>query len=834
MANRTLHEAIELVLNETATPLPAEEIAAQINQRSLYHRGDGKDVPIIQIIARAKKYKELFHVNENIITIIKDDLFSKELGIYKKYFQKEFDSSKPLEKINLLQNFLNFKLEERSRDLEGEKDNDDVLKEPTPIYESKNNNDLQTDNFRHQINLAENIFSWAFQNNTLNPVLPLEIGEILAKLEIFNATNRIYLYSNLVWSYLFPIVSNYPSKFTLKKLKDHDNPRLNSLNEKIKDFLNLNLEGNVCANEGESIGILIHKGFKTSNNNLPEEFLFFMDENQPWKQQFNKLILIIPQISLINNSLEYSRGRRKMLESKSLNTVISFPQYGQDNFLYSMLLFDFSKPTEEIFFGDFLNSESNWNTSKISEIVNKNREIKDVTKFINISEVIVRPYELFPKKFVVNPLEFLNESRKKIYTLRQLLKTFKRGTGKRNLGSLYAGGEIKFLRVSDLNSKGINFVTTDKILGIDHDELEISKSNLVSGGVVISSIGKNLKATLLPKDENFLLDSQLIWLDPDSDLVIPEYLVKELKKDYLHKQVNYFSTEIGIPRIKKNDILNLRIAIPIRADQIQEVREVKEDPTTVYKNQIEELRQEKENFIKILKHTLKQRIGSLSGDFRTLSTFLEEKNRDRTTISLEEIVVPIFPGDTPDDVEAFKLDSLLSRMKSALILSHSILEKAENILKLRHLEKEELNLRDLLRSIARTKPHINFEINGGRSTILADKSLLTIMFNNFFENAEKHGEFQKMKDKGRIAIEILNQQDNLVLEIRNNGKPMASDFTIEDFLSNGNSNGVSSGSGFGGYLIGQILNKHNGKVELIDTEELSMFKVGFRIFIPKN
>lgn len=838
----TLHEAIKAVLSHEGGSLSAEEIARRINIRSLYQRRDGSDVPSNQILARAKKYAEIFFVQEETISLKHDHTLNTRLEIFKKYLKEELNTSKPQEKIDLIDHFLNFQIEEWLKKAEDDKWKNDqnIIKTPSSIYNKNNNsNSISLDNmFKEHFILTENVLDWAFDDKKdFNPTLPLEIGRIIAGLNIYKESNKIYLCSNLVWSYLLPIVSNSSLKFKFEKLEFGENPRLAPLNEKIVNFLELRAEKWNNPNDYESIGILVHKGFKKTKTSIPEEFSFLLNENNSLKPHLDKLVLIVPESSLINTTPDYVDARKRVLENQALKAVFTVPQYGQNNIKYAILVFDFTETTTKILFADFLNSNDSWKISKIYDVVNKKQEIKELSKEVSIKK-INGTFQLFPKKFVIDPFDFHIESNHQVFALQNLLKSWQRGVSKRNFKGLYLGGEIKFLRTSDLNSKGVNFVVTDKVLGIDYDELENPERELVSGGIVISSIGKNLKATLLPDNDHFLLDNNLIWLNPDEKKVVTEFLVYELKKEYVQKQVNYFSSGSELPLLRKEDLFNLRIQLPERVDQEErihnEIGNIAIEPFSDYKKQIEDLRREKEDFIKILKHTLKQRIGSLSGDFETLSSFLEEKIKDKQNLSFEDITVPQFPGDKPKDIDAFKLKKVLSRMETALSLSHHILEKAEDLLKMKFLEKEEIEVKGLIKSIIFNKPHLKFKIVGPNIKVFADQSLLTIMFNNFFENAEKHGKFDTMQKEGIIAIELLEKNDDVIIEIRNNGKVMNPEFTIEDFLSNGNSDGKSGGTGFGGFLIGQILEKHNGRVELIDAEELTLYNVGFKIFIPKN
>ena len=55
-----LHGAIALVLGENPEGLTAREIAEKINERGLYQRKDGADVPPSQISARIHNHPRTF------------------------------------------------------------------------------------------------------------------------------------------------------------------------------------------------------------------------------------------------------------------------------------------------------------------------------------------------------------------------------------------------------------------------------------------------------------------------------------------------------------------------------------------------------------------------------------------------------------------------------------------------------------------------------------------------------------------------------------------------------------------------------------------------------
>src|SRR5690606_33570183 len=104
----------------------------------------------------------------------------------------------------------------------------------------------------------------------------------------------------------------------------------------------------------------------------------------------------------------------------------------------------------------------------------------------------------------------------------------------------------------------------------------------------------------------------------------------------------------------------------------------------------------------------------------------------------------------------------------------------------------------------------------GKAELFADKNQLRILFNNIIQNARQHG-FKQMENKPTIWINVEPKDElSIKISIGNNGKPLPPEFTIDDFLAKGKSSKQEVGSGFGGFLIGQILKNHKGEIELSD------------------
>lgn len=65
----TLHEAMQLVLKVKARALSASEIAENLNQNGLYHKGDGSKIKGGQISARVNDYPQLFTKLNGVISL---------------------------------------------------------------------------------------------------------------------------------------------------------------------------------------------------------------------------------------------------------------------------------------------------------------------------------------------------------------------------------------------------------------------------------------------------------------------------------------------------------------------------------------------------------------------------------------------------------------------------------------------------------------------------------------------------------------------------------------------------------------------------------------------
>src|SRR5690554_3111879 len=114
---------------------------------------------------------------------------------------------------------------------------------------------------------------------------------------------------------------------------------------------------------------------------------------------------------------------------------------------------------------------------------------------------------------------------------------------------------------------------------------------------------------------------------------------------------------------------------------------------------------------------------------------------------------------------------------------------------------------------------IELKLNGiDQLLINGDKNLLSNVFDNLIENAEKHAFNSEYFEDNKIKIELLcSFEDNTVqIDFCNTGKPLPSDLTFNQFVRKGSSFGINNGSGIGIWYVNEVIKKHKGFLGFTD------------------
>lgn len=250
------------------------------------------------------------------------------------------------------------------------------------------------------------------------------------------------------------------------------------------------------------------------------------------------------------------------------------------------------------------------------------------------------------------------------------------------------------------------------------------------------------------------------------------------------------------------------------------------------------------DIVRNLKHKLTQPISTLKNGIKTLQGYLQKQAEDKKPVSLQDITVPVFKGEDLNKLQEFTLEKQLQRLIECADLANTQLNQSESIIQLLHQELifEPVNLKELIKDdiiplfdlhavkIQYNKCDVNFECSR--------KELSNLVY-YVIENAMKHG----LKGQQPLNVKIhanlkknFEENEFVSITILNDGAPFPADFSLEQFTRKNSTGNKQNGTGFGGWLIGLITDKHHGKIELIneDINSLDDFKTGFIFTLPKT
>ena len=823
----TLHEAIEQVLQNAEKPLYPGDIADIINNEKLYKRKDGLPVSASQITTRANNYSKLFTTEGGSIKLVKDDLVSLKFQHYRNRLVHESNAITVYGKANKI-DVLVHALEELLREDNYRFSNNSIL-ERNFEYADRNTQP------REKLLVAYKLCEWFFkQSNSGHLRLSDRLIEVLSGLNWFEKNdNLIETYFEGYNDFLLKIAAD--NKGATFSIKGEHNTNLinefeydNQINRIVSRLIN---KGNFAytMSQTTTTGIFIPSFRRSAARNSRGELDGILSRLH---NNLDKAILIVPSGVLSSQSSFNSEAREQILNSGALETVIALPNGMFENIAInvSLLIFDFNIIDNQVFFLDASNTLKD-DMSEVVRIINNKKQVRDISRTITYQDLF--NYDLSPKRYVIDINDIEVKPGHKLYPIGQLIEQGKYGAMLRNKSSLYVGGEYKLIKIGDIDKSGLYFEPKDNMLGIDHDEIENIDKYLVKGGLVLSAFHNKIKASVLPNDTSFILGQNVYWLKFNGHKVLEEYVTSEFSQPYITRQVEYYSEGATIARLSIKDLMEIQIQIPSLEEQKNILfKKFRKSEKQVYDDNITN---QEQDFIKTLKHTLKQPLSGLGNDFASLKSFLNKKTKAKETIESNETIVPVFDTDTPEQIEIHTLKNTLDRMERAVTDMDYILEQAIKIISISEPIKESIQLKKFLQNIASEYPGIQFKITGKEVEFLADRKQLRILMHNFITNAIKHG-FNDSLEKPTIWLEIKTKDAiSFQLSIRNNGVPLPPEFTIQDFLAKGSSIRSDVGSGFGGFLIGLILKKHNGTIELIKNEGFGILphNVEFLVSLPK-
>lgn len=373
---------------------------------------------------------------------------------------------------------------------------------------------------------------------------------------------------------------------------------------------------------------------------------------------------------------------------------------------------------------------------------------------------------------------------------------------------------------------------------------------------LVNRKGRRLRASYFEyTGQAIIVSKSVLVFDLQQKKINKEYFLVQLHQKLFLAQFNMFRTDHEALQISEREFGQLQMPLLSLEEQIKLVQETKWSLLKEEEHKVETLRsrlnldkQTAQNrqmrIISSLQHELGNRLPAILTELKNIKDFLGDKIEEQTPLSWSDSIYPLFEGEEAEEED--QLGKVVRKIEQQLIYTINSIDAASNIISAdkERMQLEQLVLRNFLEDWAQLYAQekqfsIQIEVEDderGRELPIAtliDRAQLATALSNFVENARRHGFSKHKKHLIRFSVSLLEEQEEVLIEYKNDGKAFPNSFTFDDFVSYGNYAGDTGHSGIGGYLIHQIIENHEGSLyykEQIDKSD--PFKVQFDIILP--
>lgn len=562
-----------------------------------------------------------------------------------------------------------------------------------------------------------------------------------------------------------------------------------------------------------------------------------------------KLILVLPNGFFFRGGSDYEL-RQYLVQEDLIEAIISLPAGILFNTGIPINILVIQKSKTEKGLIKLINAQSFVSRSSNDYIIINEHGILDALQDTRNSDIlrIVRNDEVIRNDFNLNvPRYFQKEIDGVILGA---------------ISSLVRGEKItspikgKYVRIKDLQDDRINYLLDSNAL--EKREIPRNSYKLIKSSILLATRWKSLKPTFFKYlGDPVYVSNDIAALSIDESKVDAEFLINELKSEYISEQLESLRVNAVVPSISKHDLLEVKISLPSLVEQRAKVKGIKEAYLDEKKREI--LYLEKitglESGIKeqniYLRHSLAGPASNLKGAIINVRRIIEEKIKAK----IPEInQLKISPSHN------------LNLGDYLILLERDILKIAEIVSKTTYLQTniENKTLRPIdivsflkkylqeIREIKKNDYEIILDIDKeafldeNKNEIMvfvqANEDLLSDVFNNLIQNSEQHAFTNKQKNRIEFFV-TMNYQDpdrpgtDIVILVSNTGTVFNNNFTIQDYCRKGGKTGDNAGEGFGGYLICEIIKYFNGKLDIINEQGTEVIPetdlaTSFEIILP--
>lgn len=539
-------------------------------------------------------------------------------------------------------------------------------------------------------------------------------------------------------------------------------------------------------------------------------------------------------VCLVSNGRLFSGGhekdlRQQLIQNDYLEMVVSFPGLLLQNtsIPFSIIVINKDKKTKgRIKFIDtasFITRErKKWNFNYKELLSYIHSDIKnDAIRIVSNGQVEKEDYNLnVGRYFINNDPESVG-----IGELGEILTT---SVALKHVGHL--------ITTQWLRAEPLDYLIPNNF--VPYEQLPKTCKQLTESCFVISTLGGRLKFGYFKYEGiPFYISQDIFPFRLISNAIDPDYFVLQLSSQDLQDQVRAYSSGNSMLRLSKKDFLNLAIHIPqlntVR-DSLQHQQFIVRSTRSAYLNaqdnerQFFKYKEEAARDFQSMKHTFRQYLSSLKSNTLGTKKFLELNEGKQISLDM------VYSNNLRQN-----LGTHLQNVDALITALSNLLEDAP--------EKGTEESIDVVEFVSQFQKEFTFDNKFSYMLIIDDVSFqdeemldlepkISIdrlqfkkVLSNIVSNAVEHGFLGN--DEYIIAFTVMVENKSLILEVTNNGKPLATGFGLRELITRGEKTVDSKGTGIGGYDIKTIVEIYGGSLELDNNPE-DDFPVIYRLKFP--
>jgi type I restriction enzyme M protein len=531
----------------------------------------------------------------------------------------------------------------------------------------------------------------------------------------------------------------------------------------------------------------------------------------------------------------------QVLASTSLAPSIIIINKGRKNSNTDILFVDFQQESEkfsEVEFAEIatlcLHAYREW------------KEITPISRIVSADEVAANNYILDASRYVHKEFEALQKFRKgskeiDVQPLTQILK--RRKVGKHiapdeNIPLSRRPWRLPMVKGRDLSrQRDETFFDPSQLDTFFQVGKASDRFILRESAILMSLVGRDFYPIYFEfSGHPILLGNSIVALIPDSQRVIPKYLLMQLRSEQAAIQLEMQSVGTSISRLNIRDLDNLMLPVPSMEEQERQVFEFEKGIEQEQKDE-ETLRTDEFTILSAIKHSLSQQLGAIRNDVNSLKFFLQRKIDGGELVTWEDSI----RKQLGEQKGGASLSALFERLEAT---GDNVSETFKNIENVIRLNREALDfkhtnvkqfIQDEIMAAKLDQKGVRIKVGGYPYFASLDHVAFREVVRNLIENSIQHG-FSKDHPDPRIEIDLgkAEQPGFFCIRYMDNGSGFPSGFKFEDYISYGKRSGQNRGTGLGGYIIRKVIEVHQGQFLLNFNVQQEFGGVVFEVILPKE